>query len=212
MSPAASGITAPLSPKGLQTRSALAEAGRKLFAERGFHATTVLEITALAGKSPAAFYRYFDDKQDLLAALAENFVEDVLIPYGQQIRLPESPHDTGAFDFMVARYWDVFKPETGILSAVAQLAPTERRFAHTLAQVRQFSIAVVVATVERAQEHGYAEEMNPHDVALAIAALFEQFTTDVLHPNLAHWEPHISDEDAIVTLATIWKKTLYGFY
>ena len=202
----------PLTSKGLETRFALETAARKLFAERGFHATTVLEITSLAGKSPAAFYRYFDDREHLLATLAETFLQDVLLPYGAQVRLPESPKDTGAFEFMVSSYWEVFKPEIGILAAVTQLAPTQPRFAQTQARIRQFSIDVVTATVERAQQHGYADDLNAHDVALALAALFEQFNTEVLQPNLAHWEPQISDEAAILTLAMIWKKTLYGFY
>ncbi|MCX2934801.1 TetR/AcrR family transcriptional regulator [Mycobacterium sp. CVI_P3] len=205
-------VSASLSPKGVETRSALETAARKLFADRGFHATTVLEITSLAGKSPAAFYRYFDDKQHLLATLAESFLQEVLLPYGAQVRLPESPHDTRAFEFMVARYWDVFKPETGILAAVHQLAPTQPRFAQTQARIRQFSIDVVTATVERAQQHGYADDLNAHDIALALAALFEQFSTEVLQPNLAHWEPKITDDAAVLALATIWKKTLYGFY
>ena len=203
---------APLTSKGLETRSALETAARKLFAERGFHATTVLEITSLAGKSPAAFYRYFDDKQHLLATLAETFLQDVLPPYGAQVRLPESPQDTGAFEFMVSRYWDVFKPETGILAAVTQLAPTQPRFAQTQARIRQFSIDVVNGHGRARSAARLCRRPERHDVALALAALFEQFTTEVLHPNLAHWEPQISDDAAILTLATIWKKTLYGFY
>ena len=61
----------PLSSKGRQTRRAVEDAARKLFAERGFHGTTLADITSAAGKSPAAFYRYFTDKEDLLAALAD---------------------------------------------------------------------------------------------------------------------------------------------
>ena len=57
--------------KGRQTRAAIEQAARKLFAERGFHGTTLADITSAAGKSAAVFYRYFDDKEDLLAALAE---------------------------------------------------------------------------------------------------------------------------------------------
>jgi AcrR family transcriptional regulator len=60
--------------KGRQTRAALEQAARKLFAERGFHGTTLADITSAAGKSAAVFYRYFDDKEDLLAALAESFL------------------------------------------------------------------------------------------------------------------------------------------
>src|SRR3954471_22425591 len=77
-----------LSAKGRQTREAIEQAARKLFAERGFHGTTLADITSAAGKSPAAFYRYFGDKEDLLAALAESFLHDIVAPLGVSLNLP----------------------------------------------------------------------------------------------------------------------------
>ncbi len=87
-----------LSSKGRQTRQAIEDAARKLFAERGFHGTTLVDITSAAGRSPpAVFYRYYDDKEDLLAALADSFLHDVVLPSGLRLHLPESPDDTGFF-------------------------------------------------------------------------------------------------------------------
>ena len=58
-----------LTAKGRQTRQAIEQAARKLFAERGFHGTTLADITSAAGKSPAVFYRYFADKEELFAGV-----------------------------------------------------------------------------------------------------------------------------------------------
>lgn len=80
-----------LSSKGLQTRQAIEDAARKLFAERGFHGTTLVDITSAAGRSPAVFYRYYNDKEDLLAALADSFLHDVVLPSGLRLHLAESP-------------------------------------------------------------------------------------------------------------------------
>ncbi len=76
------GTSETLSAKGRQTKEAIEQAARKLFAERGFHGTTLGDITSAAGKSPAPFYRYFADKEDLLAALAESFLHEVVEPSG----------------------------------------------------------------------------------------------------------------------------------
>ena len=198
--------------RGTATRQALEAAARKLFAERGFHATTIIDITGMAERSPAVFYRYFHDKQDLLAALAESFLDDVLIPFGSLVRLPESEQDTEPFDFMVTMYWDTFKPQIGVLAAVAQLSATQPRFADLQSRLRQFSIDVVAATVLRAQQQGYARELNPTNVAVALAAMFEQFTAEILRPDPAGLKLRISDEDAIDTLKILWKKVLYGYY
>lgn len=205
------GAARTLSSKGRQTQQAIADAARKLFAERGFHGTTLSDITSAAGKSPAVFYRYFDDKEDLLAALAESFLHDVVLPSGLRVHLPESPNDDGFFRTVVSAYWAMFKQSIGIMVAVDQLAATEARFAALQNQFRQFGIDIVAASVRRAQEQGHAAALNAEHTALAIALLFEQFTTVCMRPDTAGLGVRPSDAEAIATLSTIWKKTLYGF-
>lgn len=200
-----------LSSKGRQTQQAIEDAARKLFAERGFHGTTLSDITAAAGRSPAVFYRYFGDKEDLLAAMAESFLHDIVQPSGLRVHLPESPQDDGFFVSVVSGYWEMFKQHIGIMVAVDQLAATETRFAALQNEFRQFGIDIVAASVRRAQEQGHAAALNAEHTALAIALLFEQFTTVCLRPDTAGLGVRLSDAEAIATLSTIWKKTLYGF-
>jgi len=197
-----------LSPKGLQTRQALEQAARKLFAERGFHGTTLADITAAAGKSSAVFYRYFTDKEDLLAALAESFLHDVVEPSGLSVHLPDSAADDTFFTSVVTGYWNIFKQNIGIMIAVAQLAVTQPRFATVQNEFRRFGMDIVAASVRRAQEQGYAGELHPEHTAAAIALLFENFTTVFVGPS--DLGVKIDDADAITTLSRIWKKTLYG--
>ena len=189
-------ISRPLSTKGRQTRQAIEAAARKLFAERGFHGTTLADITSVAGRSPAAFYRYFDDKEDLLAVLAESFLREV-------VDLPKIPDDSDFFASAVGLYWDMFKPNIGIMVAVDQLAAAEARFALLQRRFRQFGIDIVSASVLRAKQQGYAADLDADNIALAIALLFERFTSVSVSEGL-------SDAAAVTTLSTIWQKTLYG--
>jgi AcrR family transcriptional regulator len=183
-----------LSSKGRQTRTALEEAARKLFARSGFHGTTLADITSAAGKSPAVFYRYFTDKEDLLAALAESFLHEVA-------ELPMLSE--GDFVSAVGVYWRMFKPNIGILLAVDQLAAADARFALLQSRFRRFGTDIVAASVHRAQQRGHGNELDPEHTALAITLLFERFTSVSLSQGL-------SDETAITVLSTIWRKTLYG--
>jgi len=200
-----------LTAKGRQTRAAIEQAARKLFAERGFHGTTLADITSAAGKSPAVFYRYFADKEDLLAALAESFLHDVLTPSGLSLDLPDSPDDDAFFTSVVTGYWNMFKQNIGIMIAVAQLATTQQRFAAVQNEFRRFGMDIVTASVRRAQEQGYGTELNPQHTAAAVALLFENFTTVFVGPSgPGGLGLKISDKDAITTLSTVWKKTLYG--
>lgn len=197
-----------LTPKGRQTRTAIEQAARKLFAERGFHGTTLADITSAAGKSPAVFYRYFADKEDLLAALAESFLHDVVEPSGLSLQLPDSADDDAFFTAVVTGYWNMFKQNIGIMIAVAQLAATQQRFAAVQNQFRRFGMEIVAASVRRAREQGYGTELNAEHVAAAIALLFENFTT--VFVGSSGLGVDIGDDDAIATLSTVWKKTLYG--
>src|ERR1700710_2992409 len=184
-----------LTSQGRQTREPTEQAARKLFAERGFHGTTLADITSAAGKSPAVFYRYFADKEDLLAALEESFLHDVVAPSGLSLHLPDSPDDYGFFASVVTGYWNIFKQNIGIMIAVAQLATTQQRFAAVQNEFRRFGMDIVAASVRRAQEQGYGAELNPQHTAAAIALLFENFTTVFVgRPNLG---VTITDEDAI---------------
>ena len=204
-------IDRPLSSKGRQTRQSIEDAARKLFAERGFHGTTLADITSAADRSPASFYRYFDDKEDLLAVLAESFLYEVIETWRLPVHLLQSPDDIGFFVAAVTEYWDISKRNIGILVAVDQLGTTNPRFAHVLTQFRRVGMDIVIASALRAQQHGYAADLHAEHTALAIALLFEQFTTVCLRPDTSGLGILPSDAEAISTLATIWKKTLYGF-
>jgi AcrR family transcriptional regulator len=201
-------VTRALTAKGRQTQAAIEQAARKLFAERGFHGTTLADITSAAGKSAAVFYRYFADKEDLLATLAESFLHDIVTPSGLSVDLAGSPEDDAFFTAVVTGYWNMFKQNIGIMIAVAQLAATQPRFATVQNEFRRFGMDIVAASVLRAQQQGYAADLNPAHIAAAIALLFENFTTVVVGPSGLGLD--ISDEDAIATLSTVWKKILYG--
>lgn len=57
--------------KGARRRDAIIAAASDLFRDRGFHATSLDDIGAVAGISGPAIYRYFGSKHDLLATMIE---------------------------------------------------------------------------------------------------------------------------------------------
>ena len=54
-----------------QTRTALLDAARQLFAERGFAATSVADVVAAAEVTKGALYHHFETKEALFAAVFE---------------------------------------------------------------------------------------------------------------------------------------------
>ncbi|SHN17562.1 TetR/AcrR family transcriptional regulator [Cryptosporangium aurantiacum] len=61
--------TSDLRPRAARTARRLIDAGAVLFAERGYHATAVDDIAAASGHARGTFYKYFDEKLDLLLQL-----------------------------------------------------------------------------------------------------------------------------------------------
>lgn len=60
-----------------KTWEALAEAGRKVFVERGYHRARVGDVVEAAGVSRGAFYRYFENKDQLARTLATRAMQTV---------------------------------------------------------------------------------------------------------------------------------------
>src|SRR5258707_13860982 len=58
-----------LTPRGRERRDQLMECGARLFAERGYHQTSVADIVASLGVGKGVFYWYFASKEDLLTEL-----------------------------------------------------------------------------------------------------------------------------------------------
>ena len=103
----------------------------------------------------------------------------------------------------------MFKQNIGIMIAVNQLTDTRAGFADVQNEFRRFGIDMVAATVHRAQEHGYAADLDPDHTGAAIALLFENFTAVYLRPSGLGLQ--IGDAEAIATLSTIWTQTLPGY-
>jgi TetR/AcrR family transcriptional repressor of nem operon len=70
--------TAPTTERGRSTRQRIVAAAREVVAERGASAASLDEVGARAPASRSQLYHYFDDKNDLLKAVAEATSEIVL--------------------------------------------------------------------------------------------------------------------------------------
>lgn len=59
------------------TRRALLDAGRELFAEKGYHGAAAAEIVRRAGVTRGALYHHFEDKRDLFRAVVEEIEGEI---------------------------------------------------------------------------------------------------------------------------------------
>src|SRR5437773_8622830 len=64
--------------RGRERREKLLNSAAKLVAERGFHSVGIIEIGAAAGVTGSAIYRHFKSKGDLLVALFERVIDNLV--------------------------------------------------------------------------------------------------------------------------------------
>lgn len=70
-------VVATQTERRTETRARLLEAAAELFAERGIEASSIDAVAALAGRTSGAVYDHFGNKDGLLRALLESWVDDV---------------------------------------------------------------------------------------------------------------------------------------
>lgn len=64
----------------------------KLFAEKGFHATSISEIAKTANVSKGAFYLYFESKDDLLISIFEFYTRTIIEKLEKVIETESNPY------------------------------------------------------------------------------------------------------------------------
>jgi AcrR family transcriptional regulator len=64
--------------RGRERRQRLLDATAELVAVRGFHSVGIAEIGAAAGVTGSAIYRHFDNKQEMLVAVFDRVLDDLL--------------------------------------------------------------------------------------------------------------------------------------
>jgi AcrR family transcriptional regulator len=60
-------------------REEIIDASAQIFARRGYHATGIAELCTVNGLGKGAFYHYIESKEELLAAIHDRVVDEVMI-------------------------------------------------------------------------------------------------------------------------------------
>ena len=76
-----------------RTRAALITAGRRLFAERGFAATSTEQLVSAAGVTRGALYHHFRDKRDLFEAVYEDVERSLVEQVAAELGGAATPMD-----------------------------------------------------------------------------------------------------------------------
>lgn len=196
-----------MTKRGERTRESFRDGARQVIAQKGFLRTTISEIAAAAGRSPASFYNYYDSKEDLLEELADEFRVDTL--KRQQMTVdPGTPLYTVMLA-SAAAYWESYKTHLAELVGVFQVAMVDDRFAERWRDIRVDGIETIKAGIDRAQAAGYCPGIDPWLTAGALGSMFEHFCYVSLAQGGAFSHRSVDEQTAIETIASVWFHAVY---
>lgn len=152
-------------------RNAIMEAAVALFAERGFHGTTMRDIAQRAGVSQGLLHHHFGNKERLWRTAGEHLSNDFMAYVADALR-PDTPAAEAVPGAMrtYMRYWREH-PEAFRFNLWRLLeGPADER-----AQRSRTLNARSVPLMQRAQEAGFVRDDIPPGLALIIAGALIQF-------------------------------------
>jgi AcrR family transcriptional regulator len=108
--------TAALSSRAVSTVTALADAGAAQFRSRGYRSTSVDDIVLTADVARGTFYKYFSDKQDLLAAVAAE-IYGAGMAFADRIAQVDPVADESTLRHWLATYVEFYDRYSGCIEA-----------------------------------------------------------------------------------------------
>jgi AcrR family transcriptional regulator len=156
-------------------RSQLLDAATRVFAEKGYHATTIADVARAAQVSYGSVYWYFDSKEALFRALMSDCESALRDHVDQALRTPGSDDAMAPFRAAVRAAFEFFEANPPLVKLLFRDAQTLGRGieAHLVGIYEGF-VSDIERIVVPAQEAGTVVDAPSRMVAFSIAALVGQ--------------------------------------
>jgi len=143
----------------------------RLFAEHGFHPTSVSDIVTSVGVGKGVFYWYFSGKEELLEQLLEASQLDLRRTQHGAIGDEPDPMQRIELGIRASMAWCHDHRDSLTL---VQFAATEARFAPVLRAGQEVAVDDVARHLKEAIGSGQAADLDPEVVAYAILGVVQQ--------------------------------------
>jgi AcrR family transcriptional regulator len=157
-----------------EARERLLEAAEKLFAEKGYAATRVQEITDAAGVNKALLYYYFEDKRSVYVALVEEAIAAFDATLQEALAMPGSY--TERLRHFIRQHVLLMSQRSNLLRMIQRSQATgEVEGVCWLKDKFHDSLSRLVAFFTEAAASGEFSEIDPEMAALSVIALNSGF-------------------------------------
>lgn len=197
----------PVTRKGKKTRAKILVSARKVIARHGFVAMRVGDVAAEAGLSLGAFYRYFENKDDLFSYLIADIHEELFLAS----RAVE--HNLATAPFAALReanygYLKHYYENRDMMRALFEAVTVDKRYRQIWWRMRERHVARFVHALESTQGLARVDGDDTRVLAEAMASMTEQsaycwYAQEELNSST------LALETAADAVATIWHRTFF---
>jgi AcrR family transcriptional regulator len=188
----------PRTERGRRTRTALLEAARTAFEQRGFDDCRMNDIADAAGVSHGTVYTYFASKEDVLRELVDAIAAEVVAA----VRVPDDVVEPYArIDAANRRYLSAYARHHRMLEVVGEVAGADPYYADLLARLRAGLTRRAADGIRRLQRDGRADPaLDPDAAAPLLCGMVE-----ALAARSGAAEP---PDPALATLTRLWAQAI----
>jgi AcrR family transcriptional regulator len=188
-----------LGRRGQDARAQILEAARSCFTEHGYVETSIDDIATTAGRSRAAVYQYFENKNDIFLTFVYELGADLL--RATRVLTRFTPDAAGAEELRV--WLDGLIEVVDRHSTTFLLWETVETTEHTLHAPAASFVDTFAATVDAALARSDVEALDARAWALAILTMIERFTLLRLD------RPELFADTGVGTLVEIVQRALF---
>jgi len=159
------GVKRKLTSRGRERRQQILTESARLFAERGYHPTSVSEIVDSLGVGKGVFYWYFESKEDLFLEILTSSSQD--LRRRQQAAIGDEPDPLRRIELGIRASLRWFRDNRHLFN-LTQFAATEERFAGVLRQNDAVAIDDITRHLKEAMADGSIPDQDPAMLAHAL--------------------------------------------
>jgi AcrR family transcriptional regulator len=190
-------------PRAAATVRRLLDASALLFADRGYHGTGVDDVVGEAGFARGTFYKYFDEKLDLLLQLTRECALEMQVLIEEFLLIdPASAAGPAQLRAWLVQYLPFQTRYLGIMRAWLEGTSRDPQM---LAAVRETTRNMHLASLGV-----LARVDRPHPLDPDIAAVIQGGILERLPQAVHEFDPERSDADIVELIAAVMERGLYN--
>jgi AcrR family transcriptional regulator len=197
----------PKTARGASTRERLLRAAASVFAEHGYTGTRIADIVHAASVSHGNFYRHFQNKDDVLVAVLEPLLDELIEPFVRA--LSEGNDDLESMIRINTDFFSTYARHRRLFPLLREAAAVNAEFTGMWLKLRGGFVGRIAEWLE---ELGAAAPVAAADPALLAQALGSM--TDQLAYTQIGKSPELPRPEAIADLGrvagTVWHRAVRG--